>query len=389
MAKKKERVNLFSGGLLDSATTEVSQYQQEEREHPSYPSDHEEEDPLFGNAKRIQSLTQKATSVIDASTYPKIAIEKLENNPYQPRRHMNQKRLQDLAREIKDHGFKGVLLARTNPDDKQRYQLIFGHKRREASKMAGLTELPVLIDDTVSNDEMKFLAINENLLREDLTPLDEAYTYAFMCEEMSQEAVAERLGVSRGYIRNRLDILKSPLDVQDMVEEKPDTMKAVVYLKDVEEDNIRQTAIQALKNEEITINQLKAFIENLRKQATTVEERATTLTPSHVEQTILSPSDVQEVPEQNGHRLENTSREQMTPAIAYIPTVETKPVATIIQQSKEQTEAVTDRTKLDGFTKHLEKYDQRLYRRSITTDERIALETVISVARRILSNHGS
>lgn len=46
MAKKKERVNLFSGGLLDSATTEVSQYQQEEREHPSYPSDHEEEDPL-------------------------------------------------------------------------------------------------------------------------------------------------------------------------------------------------------------------------------------------------------------------------------------------------------------------------------------------------------
>ena len=385
MPSKKTRTNLFSGGLLATgATTEVSTQDETKLSQPV--GLNEEEDPLFGNTQHIREITQKITAITDASTYPKIALEKLDDNPYQPRRRMNQKRLEALAREIRTYGFKGVLLARVHPTQPQKYQLVYGHRRREASRLAGLAELPVMID-TISDDEMKFLAVNENILRDDLTPLDEAYAYASMAEEMSQDTIAERLGVSRGYIRNRLDILKAPDDVQDMVEEKPDTMKAVVYLKDVEEADIRKTAIQALKNEEVTINQLKLFIENLRKAKT----------PS----SALAPLPTQEVTTDTSPEYKNTNNqlstqqemegqhEKYTTTMPYstAETVLKQTELSLLQQSKQQTEVITDRTKVETFTKYLQKYEHRLKNRTMTIEEKALIETLVQCAQSILTQH--
>lgn len=385
MPSKKTRTNLFSGGLLATgATTEVSTQDETKLSQPV--GLNEEEDPLFGNTQHIREITQKITAITDASTYPKIALEKLDDNPYQPRRRMNQKRLEALAREIRTYGFKGVLLARVHPTQPQKYQLVYGHRRREASRLAGLAELPVMID-TISDDEMKFLAVNENILRDDLTPLDEAYAYASMAEEMSQDTIAERLGVSRGYIRNRLDILKAPDDVQDMVEEKPDTMKAVVYLKDVEEADIRKTAIQALKNEEVTINQLKLFIENLRKAKT----------PS----SVLAPLPTQEVTTDTSPEYKNTNNQlstQQEMEVQHEKYTTTMPYSTaetalkqtelsLLQQSKQQTEIITDRTKVETFTKYLQKYEHRLKNRTMTIEEKALIETLVQCAQSILTQH--
>jgi ParB family transcriptional regulator, chromosome partitioning protein len=379
MAAKKQKSNLFSGGLLANTTVEtVGEVEQDQRE--TVLRTVEEDDPLFGNTKRILGITQKAASVTDANGYPKIEISKLDNNPYQPRRRMNQKRLEILAHEIQHYGFKGVLLARVHPENDQRFQLVYGHRRREASRIAGLKELPVMIDDTINDDEMKFLALNENLLRDDLTPLDEAYLFAVMLEGMTQEAVATRLGVSRGYVRNRTDILKAAEDVQDMVEEKPDTMKAVVYLKDVQEDDIRKAAIQALLNEEITINQTKAFIENVRKAKTTPE---TTLP---VAEMSVASSRGQSTQIQEDAQKETTGSETAHEDSTG-KDVATKPERTLIQQSKEQTEALIDKTKIETFVKYLHKYDQRLHNRQITPDERAALDILADVAKSILESH--
>ena len=387
MAAKKQKANLFSGGLL-ATTTEQPSDEQSSINRAGMPTTEEEDDPLFGDTKRIRDITMKVGAVTDISAYPRIALELLDDKPYQPRRRVNEKRLDALAHEIRVYGFKGVVLARAHPEASQRYQLVYGHRRREAARRAGLTELPVLVD-TITDAEMKFLAINENVLRDDLTPLDEAYAYASMLEEMSQEAVAERLGVSRGYIRNRIDILKAPEDVQDMVEEKPDTMKAVVYLKDVQEDDIRQTAIQALKNEEITINQLKAFIENLRKQ-----KQTTILAPR--EEQPASPGSQQDVPLTHEGHLPTTQNAPASPAQQKRPSDEIvrpspgeKPAASLIQQSREQTEAATDRTKIEAFTRYLEKYSDHLKSRQMTTEEKASLDTLIMTARRILSTHAS
>jgi len=381
---KKQKTNLFSGGLL-ATTAEEQQEQNIHQGNTQQATEQEEDDPLFGNTKRILDITQRAISVNDASGYPKIAIALLENNPYQPRRRMNEKRLEFLTNEIHSYGFKGVLLARQHPDDQKRYQLVYGHRRREASKRAGLTELPVMIDNSISDDEMKFLAVNENILRDDLTPLDEAYAYAAMLEEMSQDAVANRLGVSRGYIRNRTDILKAPEDVQDMVEEKPNTMKAVFYLKDIEEDDIRKATIQALLNEDITINQVKAFINNTRKAT------AASVMPTSVIETV---SDLPQPTQNHTIQDHNTAQAQPDYQVTEIVTLERgapKPPeqqgATIVQRSKEQTEATTDQTKLETFIKYLRKYNQRLEVRSMTTEERVALDNLITVTKNILEQH--
>ena len=386
MAPKKPRTNLFSGGLLASTTTEVSS--QEETRSTQTSNSSEEEDPLFGNTQHIREITQKITAITDASAYPKIALEKLDDNPYQPRRRMNQKRLEALAKEIGTYGFKGVLLARVHPTEPQKYQLVYGHRRREASKLAGLTEVPVMVD-TFNDDEMEFLSVNENVLRDDLTPLDEAYAYASMQEKMSQDAIAARLGVSRGYIRNRLDILKAQDDVQDMVEEKPDTMKAVFYLKDVQEADIRQTAIQALKNEEVTINQLKMFIENLRRAKThsqgvpaSIQEEETSILPEY-KNTNEQPSAQQGMEVQRENHI--TALPPSIPGTAETPLKQTEP--SLLQQSKEQTEAITDRTKIETFLKYLQKYDQRLKNRIMTREEKASLDALVEQAQSLLMQH--
>lgn len=385
---KKEKKSLFSSGILATAAIQTSLEQEEIQQRDEIPQaerqqpGNEEDDPLFGNTQRIREITQRAIGITDASGYPEIAIEKLDDNPYQPRKRMNAERLEAFAHEIQHYGFKGVLLARTHPFDSQRFQLVYGHRRREASKIAGLTHLPVMIDDTIKDDEMKFLAINENLLRDNLTPIDEAYTYTLMLEEMSQEAIAARLGVSRGYIRNRLDILKAPANVQDMVEEKPDTMKAVVYLKDIEEDDIRTIAIQSLMDEKITINQIKAFIENLRKAKIPTENKTAK------EEKTSTPS----ISKQKDHSLQEDVQEKETSSEVIHPDQTekkdtTKSEAAIIQQSKEQTEAATDKTKIETFTKYLSKYEIRLNNRQITSDERAMLDSMVSMIKHILETH--
>ena len=385
MAPKKPRTNLFSGGLLAGTTTEVSS--QEETRSTQTSNSSEEEDPLFGNTQHIREITQKITAITDASAYPKIALEKLDDNPYQPRRRMNQKRLEALAKEIGTYGFKGVLLARVHPKEPQKYQLVYGHRRREASKLAGLTEVPVMVD-TINDDEMEFLSVNENVLRDDLTPLDEAYAYASMLEKMSQDAIAARLGVSRGYIRNRLDILKAQDDVQDMVEEKPDTMKAVFYLKDVQEADIRNTAIQALMNEEVTINQLKMFIENLRRAHTrpevvpaSIQEEETSTLPKHRNTDDQPPQQGMEVQHEN----HITALPSSVPETAETPLKQAEP--SLLQQSKEQTEAITDRTKIETFLKYLQKYDQRLKNRTMTIEEKTSLDALVEQAQSLLMQH--
>lgn len=390
MAKGKPKSNLFSGGLLATTTvaSETTTRPQEENEvlspQPSITTAtaEEEDDPFFGGSKRIRKITQEAEAVAETNAIPRIAIDLLDDNPYQPRRRMNEGRLNALANEIRDYGFKGVLVARQHPDQPNRYQLVFGHRRREAARRAGLLELPVVVDNTISDKEMKAVAVTENVLREDLTPLDEAYAFAAWQEEMSQDAIATRLGVSRGYIRNRLDILKAPVDVQDMVEERHTTMKAVVYLKDVEEEDIRREAIQALLEEQITINQTKAFIENLRK----AKEKPVELTPTSEAMPAppVSSTEVKSEPQQAPASARPVTNQEEAPVKETQPQPKRE---SVIAQSKEQTEAITDRTKIEAFIKYLQAYNVRLQRRSLTSEERGALDNLLTAVRAIIETH--
>ena len=142
-------------------------------------------------------------------------IDDIHPNPNQPRSHFDEKELDELASSIKEHGVLQPLLVRK---DKKGYQIIAGERRYQASKIAGIKEVPVIVKD-VDDTEVLALALIENLQRSDLNPIEEARGYKQLIEAsgMTQEALSKAVSKSRSAITNALRLLDLPEAVQDML----------------------------------------------------------------------------------------------------------------------------------------------------------------------------
>ncbi len=139
-----------------------------------------------------------------------VDIDLIVSNPFQPRRDMNESTLQELAESIRQHGLlQPLLVTRLDSDvGAPTYQVIAGGRRLEAARMAGLTQVPVVIRETTPRQGLE-LALVENLMREDLNALEEAEAYQRLLEEfeLNQSEVSERVGRSRSAVANALRLL--------------------------------------------------------------------------------------------------------------------------------------------------------------------------------------
>lgn len=153
------------------------------------------------------------TSVSNSDT--KVPIEDIFPNPNQPRIHFNESELRELSESIQEHGVLQPLLVRKRNNG---YEIIAGERRYQASKLAGLEELPVIIRE-VDDQEMLALALIENLQRSDLNPVEEAKGYRQLIDSsgMTQEALSKAVSKSRSAITNSLRLLDLPEVVQDMI----------------------------------------------------------------------------------------------------------------------------------------------------------------------------
>lgn len=159
-------------------------------------------------------------SVEESSQTPvKLKIMEIEPNREQPRKIFDDAALSELADSIATHGVIQPLLVRPIKDGG--YQLVAGERRWRAARIAGLTEVPVVIKDLTDSETVE-LAMVENLQREDLNPLEEALGYKFMMEKLSitQDEAAQKVGKSRPAVANALRLLKLPDEIQTMVENK-------------------------------------------------------------------------------------------------------------------------------------------------------------------------
>jgi ParB/RepB/Spo0J family partition protein len=187
----------------------------------------------------------------------------------QPRTIFNDEELQELSNSIaalraRGEGVDGtgilqpVLVTREGDN----YKLIAGERRLRASKLAGLTELPAL---EVSSREDTLLAVQliENLQRAELNPLDEAHALKKLTTEqkLSIRDLATLVGKTRGYVTNRLDLLKMGEDVQAMVAQRQDTLRAAVHINHVDDSDQRAALIQAVLEEGIGEREVKRRIE--------------------------------------------------------------------------------------------------------------------------------
>lgn len=165
----------------------------------------------------LGSLIQEAQTETGATAAVEntVAIEQIHPNPNQPRTHFNETQLQELSESIQQNGVLQPLLVRK---DSKGYEIIAGERRYQAAKIAGLTELPVIVKD-VDDQQMLELALIENLQRSDLNPIEEAkgYRQLIKASGMTQEALSKAVSKSRSAITNSLRLLDLPEIIQDML----------------------------------------------------------------------------------------------------------------------------------------------------------------------------
>lgn len=178
-----------------------------------------------------------------------LAVDSISPNPVQPRTMFRADRLEELAASIRAHGILQPLIVRRAGDA---YQIVAGERRWRAARLAGLTEVPVIVQD-IADPQMLELALIENIQREDLNPIETAQAYDRLGRELglSQEEIGRRTGKDRTSITNMIRLLRLPDEVQLLLAEHRLAMghaRAILAL-DSAEEQIRlaeKTAAQGL-----------------------------------------------------------------------------------------------------------------------------------------------
>lgn len=147
-----------------------------------------------------------------------IAISSIVPNPDQPRRHIEEQGIEELALSIREHGLIQPIVVQPLPDG--RYQLIAGERRWRAAQKAGLVTVPAIVRQ-VSEEQRLEIALVENVQREDINPVEQALAYRTLMERygMTQEEVAQKVGKSRTAIANTLRLLSLDAEILQGVQE--------------------------------------------------------------------------------------------------------------------------------------------------------------------------
>lgn len=190
-----------------------------------------------------------------------LPIAKVESYRKQPRKYFDEATLQDLAESIRTHGILQPLTVRRLSSGY--YQIIAGERRWRAARLAGLSEVPVLVVEADDRKAME-LAMIENLQREDLNPIEEAEGYKVLMEEydLTQEEAAERVGKSRSAVANILRLLNLSAPVRALLGEGKLTTghaRALLPLK----AEAQQKAARAIVEGDLSVRQTEALVKKL------------------------------------------------------------------------------------------------------------------------------
>jgi ParB family transcriptional regulator, chromosome partitioning protein len=230
----------------------------------------------------------------------KIPIDHIVANRFQPRTVFDEEKIEELARTIHIHGIIQPIVVREFAIDQ--YEIIAGERRFRAMKKLGWTEAPAIIKN-LSDTETASVALIENLQREELSPIEEAMAYGKLLElhNLTQEALAQRLGKGQSTVANKLRLLKLPQPIQEALLNKMITerhARALIPLKDPEKQvvllaeiidknfNVKQTEERVVKlleqKSEKPKPKRKAFSKDMRIAVNTIRQSLTMVTDSGI-----------------------------------------------------------------------------------------------------------
>jgi ParB family chromosome partitioning protein len=189
-----------------------------------------------------------------------VPLDRIDPNPDQPRLTFDEDSLQELAASITEHGVLQPILVRPGSDG--RYQLIAGERRWRSAQIAGLRQIPAIVEE-IDDDTALEIAIIENLQREDLSPLDEALMYERMttAHGYSLRKLAQKLGKDKGYIENRLRLADAPSEIKQLVSLRKDTLSHAYELLKVEDARKRRKLAEQVARGELSLVKLRERIE--------------------------------------------------------------------------------------------------------------------------------
>ncbi len=211
-------------------------------------------------------------STEDVKSAVKLNINDIEPNRDQPRKHFDEAALSELADSIALHGVIQPLLVRPISDGG--YQLIAGERRWRASRLAGLTEVPVVIREMTDSEAME-LALIENLQREDLNPIEEAEGYKLLMDtySLTQSEAAERVGKSRPAVANAMRLLSLPKEVLDLIKEGRISSGHGRTLLGLNDNSMMLKLCKEIEEKQISVRQLESIIKTLNNPKKDKDEK--------------------------------------------------------------------------------------------------------------------
>jgi len=202
-----------------------------------------------------------------------IALNKIEINPFQPRKTFEKEQLAELADSIKTYGIIQAITVRDMGDGK--FQLISGERRFRASKLAGLKEIPAFI--RIADDGLMLeMALVENIQRENLNALEVAISYNRLLGEFdfTHEQLSERVGKKRATISNYVRLLKLPPEIQKALKQEEISMGHARALLGVDDIALQLRLYKDVKSKEISVRALEKLIKSYKEPSQKVGKTA-------------------------------------------------------------------------------------------------------------------
>ncbi|MCI7690799.1 MAG: ParB/RepB/Spo0J family partition protein [Oscillospiraceae bacterium] len=198
-----------------------------------------------------------------------LRISEIEPNKNQPRKSFNNETLKQLADSITEHGVLQPLIVRSIAAGN--YMIIAGERRWRAAKMAGLSEIPVIIRDDLSDEQAMQIAMIENLQRENLNPIEEALGYKELIDKfgMTQDKLAQVLGKARSSVANSLGLLALPNGVQELLRNGSLSAGHCKALKKVKDAALMTELAHKAAEGELSVRQVEAIA---KREAARLEE---------------------------------------------------------------------------------------------------------------------
>ncbi len=192
----------------------------------------------------------------------KIPIDDIVPNRFQPRTVFDDEKIEELARTIHIHGVIQPIVIREFENGK--YEIIAGERRWRAMKKLGWDEVPAIINN-MSDAETASVALIENLQREELSPIEEAMAYGKLLEihNLTQEALAQRLGKGQSTVANKLRLLKLPQQVQEALLDKSISERHARSLIPLKDEQKQLQVLEEIREKSLNVKQTEARVERL------------------------------------------------------------------------------------------------------------------------------